>query len=264
MIRKTWNDDGLWKTLGAAPIHGIQSPTTRSSIWFTWARAMAARTAGIIARAARATICSSARSSRSMPPPADISGIIRKFRKRDWDYTCTSTITLADLPIAGKTQRVVMHAPKNGYFYVLNAATGKFISAKPYVPVNWGTVDPKTGKATVAPGKALWHRAGAAVARSGRRATTGSPWPIRRARSLPISRPSRAVSPMLMIQLDAQAVPLEQRLGRLYRRRAQEARRISEADQRDGEDLPRRLGSGSRRKRSGACSCRAMAMAASW
>jgi quinohemoprotein ethanol dehydrogenase len=72
--------------------------------------------------------------------------------EEDWDYTCTSTITVATLPIGGKARRVVMHAPKNGYFYVLDAATGEFISAKPYVPVNWGTVDSKTGKATVNPG----------------------------------------------------------------------------------------------------------------
>ncbi len=153
MIRKTGTTMACGRPWAAAPIPGIRSPTTRSSIWFTSAPAMAARTAGIIARAARATISSSARSSRSMRPRAGTSGHYQEVPEEDWDYTCTSTITLADLPIAGKARRVVMHAPKNGYFYVLDAASGKFISAKPYVPVNWGTVDPKTGKATVAPGK---------------------------------------------------------------------------------------------------------------
>jgi quinohemoprotein ethanol dehydrogenase len=70
----------------------------------------------------------------------------------DWDYTCTSSIVTADLTIKGRQRHVVMQAPKNGYFYVLDAASGKFISAQPIVKVNWGTIDPKTGKPTVNPG----------------------------------------------------------------------------------------------------------------
>lgn len=57
----------------------------------------------------------------------------------NWDYTATQTIILADLQIEGKDRRVVMQAPKNGYFYVLDAATGVFISGNNYVPQNWTT-----------------------------------------------------------------------------------------------------------------------------
>ena len=40
-----------------------------------------------------------------------------------------------------------MQANKNGFFYVLDRKTGKFISAKPYVPQNWASgLDPKTGR----------------------------------------------------------------------------------------------------------------------
>jgi quinohemoprotein ethanol dehydrogenase len=48
---------------------------------------------------------------------------------------------LADLPVGanGASERVVMQAPKNGFFYVLDAATGKFISAKNYASINWAT-----------------------------------------------------------------------------------------------------------------------------
>ncbi len=59
----------------------------------------------------------------------------------NWDYTATQTIILADLPLGegGADRRVVMQAPKNGYFYVLDAASGEFISGKGYVPQNWTT-----------------------------------------------------------------------------------------------------------------------------
>lgn len=41
-----------------------------------------------------------------------------------WDYDCTQRMTLAELVIDGKTRRVLMQAPKNGFFYVLDATTG--------------------------------------------------------------------------------------------------------------------------------------------
>jgi len=55
----------------------------------------------------------------------------------EWDYTCTSSIIGADLTIGGKQRKVIMQAPKNGYFYVLDRATGELISAEPHVKVNW-------------------------------------------------------------------------------------------------------------------------------
>lgn len=64
-----------------------------------------------------------------------------------WDYTATQHIMLADLSIGGQVRKVLMQAPKNGFFYVLDRATGKFISAQPYVKVNWAThIDPVTGR----------------------------------------------------------------------------------------------------------------------
>ncbi len=54
-----------------------------------------------------------------------------------WDFTATQQITLADLEIAGETRKVLMQAPKNGFFYVLDRATGEFISGKPFATVNW-------------------------------------------------------------------------------------------------------------------------------
>ncbi|WP_407672598.1 PQQ-dependent dehydrogenase, methanol/ethanol family [Novosphingobium organovorum] len=64
-----------------------------------------------------------------------------------WDFTATQSIILADLTIGGKTRKVLMQAPKNGFFYVIDRETGKFISGKNFVPVNWATgLDPVTGR----------------------------------------------------------------------------------------------------------------------
>lgn len=58
-----------------------------------------------------------------------------------WDYTATQTIILADLPMgeSGTTRRVAMQAPKNGFFYVIDAEDGEFISGEAFVPQNWTT-----------------------------------------------------------------------------------------------------------------------------
>jgi len=65
----------------------------------------------------------------------------------EWDYTATQAMILADLDIGGRTREVLMQAPKNGFFYVLDRATGELLSAKPFVPVNWTSgVDMTTGR----------------------------------------------------------------------------------------------------------------------
>lgn len=64
-----------------------------------------------------------------------------------WDYTATQHIILADLEIEGKVRKVLMQAPKNGFFYVLDRTNGEFISAQPYVYTNWAKeVDQETGR----------------------------------------------------------------------------------------------------------------------
>ncbi len=64
-----------------------------------------------------------------------------------WDYNAAMDMQLADLVIDGKPRKVVMEAPKNGYFYVIDRTSGKLISAEPYVPVTWATgIDLATGR----------------------------------------------------------------------------------------------------------------------
>ena len=68
-----------------------------------------------------------------------------------WDYTATQHIMLADLRIGGQQRRVVMQAPKNGFFYVLDAATGRLLSAEKYIPLDWAErVDLATGRPVMA------------------------------------------------------------------------------------------------------------------
>jgi PQQ-dependent dehydrogenase (methanol/ethanol family) len=70
----------------------------------------------------------------------------------DWDFDSIADIMLADLTINGKVRHVLMHAPKNGFFYVLDRGTGELLSADPWVQVNWASgVNLKTGRPTVNP-----------------------------------------------------------------------------------------------------------------
>ena len=65
----------------------------------------------------------------------------------EWDYTATQQMILADLRIGGKVRKVIMQAPKNGFFYVLDRRTGELISARATVPINWASgIDMKTGR----------------------------------------------------------------------------------------------------------------------
>jgi quinohemoprotein ethanol dehydrogenase len=64
-----------------------------------------------------------------------------------WDYDATMDIQLAELTIAGRRRKVLMQAPKNGFFYVIDRTTGKLISAEPYARVTWAKkIDVTTGR----------------------------------------------------------------------------------------------------------------------
>lgn len=64
-----------------------------------------------------------------------------------WDYTATQHMILADIEIEGAVRKVIMQAPKNGFFYVIDRVTGEFISAQAYGLVTWAThIDPDTGR----------------------------------------------------------------------------------------------------------------------
>ena len=50
----------------------------------------------------------------------------------DWDYTATQPLMLLDLTIDGRDRKVIVQAPKNGFFFVIDRLTGEFISGEPY------------------------------------------------------------------------------------------------------------------------------------
>ncbi len=70
-----------------------------------------------------------------------------------WDYTATQHIILADMEIEGRTRKVLMQAPKNGFFYVIDRTDGELLSANNYIPITWAThVDMQTGRPVEAEG----------------------------------------------------------------------------------------------------------------
>ncbi|MDR7150283.1 quinohemoprotein ethanol dehydrogenase [Hydrogenophaga palleronii] len=64
----------------------------------------------------------------------------------NWDYTSTQPMILADLTLDGKPRKVILHAPKNGFFFVIDRTNGQFISAKNFVDVNWATGYDQNGR----------------------------------------------------------------------------------------------------------------------
>jgi quinohemoprotein ethanol dehydrogenase len=70
----------------------------------------------------------------------------------EWDYDSIADLVQADLKIDGRVRKVIMQAPKNGYFYVLDRKTGEFISGAPLQKITWAKgLDPKTGRPDVNP-----------------------------------------------------------------------------------------------------------------
>jgi quinohemoprotein ethanol dehydrogenase len=70
-----------------------------------------------------------------------------------WDYDSTQQMTLATLLIDGQPRDVLMQAPKNGFYYVIDRHTGRLISAEKIGKVTWAErIDLATGRPVEAPG----------------------------------------------------------------------------------------------------------------
>jgi quinohemoprotein ethanol dehydrogenase len=69
----------------------------------------------------------------------------------NWDYDAVQQIMLADLTIDGRPRKVLMQAPKDGFFYVLDRISGQFISGTPFVQVNWARGFDEVGRPLVNP-----------------------------------------------------------------------------------------------------------------
>lgn len=69
-----------------------------------------------------------------------------------WDYDSATDMTLATLNIQGKQRRVILHAAKNGFFYVIDRNDGRLISAEKLGKVTWAErVDLSTGRPVETP-----------------------------------------------------------------------------------------------------------------
>jgi quinohemoprotein ethanol dehydrogenase len=84
----------------------------------------------------------------------------------NWDYDNTAQLMLLDLPLnpatslgtspstspgTGRMRKVIVQAPKNGFFYILDRVTGEFLSAEPFVKVSWALGMTKEGRPIVNP-----------------------------------------------------------------------------------------------------------------
>jgi len=70
-----------------------------------------------------------------------------------WDYKATPNIVMATIPVDGKPRKVLLHAPTNGFFYVLDRKTGKPLSAGKTTVITWATgIDLETGRPIETPG----------------------------------------------------------------------------------------------------------------
>ncbi len=64
-----------------------------------------------------------------------------------WDFTATQHIMLGEMEWDGKPKKVILQAPKNGFFFVIDRENGELLSAEPYARVNWAThYDMATGR----------------------------------------------------------------------------------------------------------------------
>ena len=72
----------------------------------------------------------------------------------NWDYDATGAMILADLTVAGKRIRALVHFDKNGFAYTLDRATGRLLIAAAFAPVTWAkSVDLATGRPVLDPAK---------------------------------------------------------------------------------------------------------------
>ena len=58
----------------------------------------------------------------------------------NWDYSSAMDITLGEMVVDGELTKVLLQAPKNGFFYVINRETGRVLRAHPYTEaIDWAT-----------------------------------------------------------------------------------------------------------------------------
>ena len=150
VARETWGDDARWDIgLGGNPYDGmaydpeldlIYVGTSNGAPHPTWLRDPTNLGDNLFLSSILAVEAKTGRLRwHYQTTPAD-----------DWDFGSTQNLILADLEIDGEVRKVVMQAPKNGFFYVIDRESGELLSAEPYTTVTWAThVDLATGRPVV-------------------------------------------------------------------------------------------------------------------
>ncbi len=135
----TWKGDEWWKHGGGGTVWDSMAYDPELDLLYVGTGNGSPWNRHVSAAPAAATISSCRRSSRSIPTPASYVWHYQTTPGDTWDYTATQPMMLADLQIGGRARKVLMQAPKNGFFYVIDRATGELLSAEKYVEVNWAT-----------------------------------------------------------------------------------------------------------------------------
>jgi len=77
-----------------------------------------------------------------------------------WNYEAAVGLMVADVPVGGKTRHVVISVPKQGFSYVYDAATGKFLEGAKYAQMNWANGLDANGRPIESPDAQYWKRPG--------------------------------------------------------------------------------------------------------
>jgi quinohemoprotein ethanol dehydrogenase len=65
----------------------------------------------------------------------------------NWDFTSVQDMALADIEVDGAVRKVILQAPKNGFFYVIDRTNGELLRAHPFARTTWAShVDMETGR----------------------------------------------------------------------------------------------------------------------
>jgi quinohemoprotein ethanol dehydrogenase len=143
---KTWTGD-WWKTGGGGTAwEGIVYDPTLDLVYFgtgnptAWYRALRGKGDGTNLYAASILALHASN--------GELAWYFQTAPGDNWDYDATQPLMQADITINGQPRKVIMQANKNGFFYVLDRATGEFISGTAFVDgITWASgLDPKTGR----------------------------------------------------------------------------------------------------------------------
>jgi len=148
-VRQTWSDEGMWRTLGggANPWDSIAYDPDLDLVYVGTGNSVPhARYYRSNDEGDNLFVCSI----------VALDGSTGEYRwhyqmnpGEEWDWTCTASMISAELTIDGEDRQVLMQAPKNGFFYVLDRATGEFISAGAHVFQNWNLGFDENGRPAV-------------------------------------------------------------------------------------------------------------------